>query len=368
MSKTTFIPGIELSRSFFIEIVQPLMQEGFPELSYSAALIGSGSEVLGFDTEMSSDHHWGPRVLLFLSAKDQNEYSQQIFDFLARRLPYTFRGYSTHFGDPDPDDNDVRLLKQIEQGPIQHRVETFELREFCLQYLGVDIAQPLRAIDWLSIPGQKLRTMTAGAVFHDATGELTALRQILEYYPRDVWLYMLASGWSRVGQEEHLMPRAGYAGDELGSRIIGARLVHDLMNLCFLLERQYAPYPKWFGTAFAQLDCAETLTPIFNAALSAQTWQEREAYLVQAYELVAEKQNALGITKPVTAKARPFFGRPFRVIDAGRLQNVLLAEITDEAVRQIAQKTIIGAVEQFSSSTDFLEDTSILRRAKQLYG
>jgi hypothetical protein len=46
------------------------------------------------------------------------------------------------------------------------------------------------------------------------------------------------------------MPRAGFVGDELGSALIGSRLVRDIMNLCFLLEKQYAPYPKWFGTAF----------------------------------------------------------------------------------------------------------------------
>jgi Domain of unknown function (DUF4037) len=44
--------------------------------------------------------------------------------------------------------------------------------------------------------------------------------------------------------------------------LIGARLVHDIMNLCFLLEKQYAPYPKWFGTAFQQLHSAKELGPL----------------------------------------------------------------------------------------------------------
>jgi hypothetical protein len=33
---------------------------------HAAALLDSGSEVLGFDDAMSTDHHWGPRVLLLL--------------------------------------------------------------------------------------------------------------------------------------------------------------------------------------------------------------------------------------------------------------------------------------------------------------
>ena len=66
----------------------------------------------------------------------------------------------------------------------------------------------------------------------------------------------------RLNQEEHLMGRAGMVGDEIGSAVIGARLVRDLMHLCFLMERKYAPYPKWFGTAFARLACEAELCPV----------------------------------------------------------------------------------------------------------
>ena len=67
---------------------------------------------------------------------------------------------------------------------------------------------------------------------------------------------MMASGWQRIGQEEHLTPHAGSVGDELGSALIGSRLVRDIMSLCFLMEKRYAPYAKWFGTAFLRLECA----------------------------------------------------------------------------------------------------------------
>jgi hypothetical protein len=61
-----FIPGLELASKFYEEAVRPILESVFSALPYSAALIGSGSEVLGFDNEMSADHHWGPRVMLFL--------------------------------------------------------------------------------------------------------------------------------------------------------------------------------------------------------------------------------------------------------------------------------------------------------------
>jgi len=104
--------------------------------------------------------------------------------------------------------------------------------------------------------------MVTGEVYHQGTGELATLRKQLDWYSRDIWLYLLASGWQRISQEEQLIPRAAFVGDELGSAFIGSRLVRDIMNVCFLTERKFAPYSKWFGTAFKKLVCGSTLEPI----------------------------------------------------------------------------------------------------------
>ena len=94
------------------------------------------------------------------------------------------------------------------------------------------------------------------------------------------------------------MGRTGEVGDDLGSAVIAARLARDIMRLCFLIERRYAPYAKWLGTAFAQLDCGPTLAPMLREALAATGWQAREAALVPAFEHVAGMFNALGVTEP----------------------------------------------------------------------
>src|SRR5262245_3580293 len=101
---TKFIQGLELGRSFYFEAVKPILDGRFQDLRYSSGLIGSGSEILGFDTEMSSDHHWGPRVMLFLEEIDYNNYRDSINEELRNNLPTKFGGYSTNFSLPDPND------------------------------------------------------------------------------------------------------------------------------------------------------------------------------------------------------------------------------------------------------------------------
>ena len=64
---TTFIPGLELARQYYAEVVGPLLDQSFPGIPYSAALIGGGSDVLGFDSPRSTDHNWGPRLQVFLA-------------------------------------------------------------------------------------------------------------------------------------------------------------------------------------------------------------------------------------------------------------------------------------------------------------
>ena len=98
---------------------------------------------------------------------------------------------------------------------------------------------------------------------------MAEIRRKLSYFPRDVWLYLLAAQWARIGQEEHFVGRSGEVGDEIGSRLLAARLAHDIMQLCFLMEKIYAPYPKWFGFAFAQLGVRQCAVPILHRVLDA---------------------------------------------------------------------------------------------------
>lgn len=204
--------------------------------------------------------------------------------------------------------------------------------------------------------------ITAGAVYHDDVG-LQAVRERLAYYPHDVWLYLLVAGWWRIHPEVNLVGRVGAVGDELGSALMCAGLVHELMRLCFLMERQYAPYSKWFGTAFSRLACADTLSPILSRAVGAATWQGREDALVAAYEEVAAMHNARHLTAPVATEVLQMWDRPFKVL-WGDFPGALAAQIQDPAVRRIAEQWPIGGPDQFR---DMLWDPRHRRLLLRMY-
>jgi hypothetical protein len=344
---TPFVPGAELGARYYAEVVRPLLDEAFPGLPHAAAHLGDGSDVLGFDTAMSRDHDWGPAVTLFLPDSAVGQ-APAVRAALRRRLPTEFLGHPTRFAE-HPDERGTEVMAA---DGTKHRVTTTTVRAFARRQLDWDPADPLTPADWLSFPQQQLLSVTAGRVHADPVGELTALRRRLRWYPRDVWRYLLAAGWTRLGQEEHLMGRCGHAGDELGSTVIAGRLARDLMMLGFLGEQAYAPYPKWFGSAFARLDCARTLGPLLAELLAAADWPARQDAYAQAASLLLRRHNELGLHEPLDPAPHTFFSRPFWVLGGARVAAALVEEITDPAVRRLTTRRLIGGVDQWSDSTD----------------
>jgi hypothetical protein len=202
-------------------------------------------------------------------------------------------------------------------------------------------------------------------VFHDDHRRLTATREALAWYPHDIWLYLLAAQWNRIAEEEAFMARCGDVGDELGSTLVAARLVRDLMHLCFLMERQFPPYAKWFGSAFRRLDSGAVLEPILLTAIRAGSWPEREQALVAAYEQVASRHNSLGITEPVDTHVRQYHERPYLVIAAERFASAIEARISDPAVLELPRH--LGSLNQLIDATDKLESVHVRDRIGLVY-
>lgn len=359
-----FIPGLTLNRRFYWEIVRALLDQQLPHLNHSAALMGYGSDVFGYDTPISTDHNWGPRFTLLLSPSDHAEATKTLNEMLRANLPPTFLGYSVHYTEPNLSDSSTQRGTPHTGGPINHLITITTVDEFFQSYLGVTPNQELNALDWLTLPEQKLLEATAGEVFHDGLGTLIPARERFAYYPDDVWKLKLAAGWQRIAAEEAFVGRTGDLGDEIGSWILSARITREIIRLSFLYARRYAPYSKWLGTAFNQLSIASALQPHIHALAQANHWHQRQEALIGLYALIAAEHNNSGLTEPLTTSTRDYFGRPYQVLFAGRFASAIKATIQNESLRNLSS---IGAVDQFTDSEAIDSSARLAAKLKSIY-
>ena len=255
------VRGVDASRAFYERDVAPLL-DGIP---HAAGRIGRGSDVLGLDDEMSRDHDWGDRVT---------------------------------------------VVTEHETPALPDGVELYTFQRFVTSHLGCD---PVDDVDWLLLTGQSVLEVIAGPVFRDDTSKLTTLRTKLQWYPPDVERYLIAASWRRIDQELPFIGRTLLRGDVQGSLIITARVARAVMHLTFLLERQWPPYAKWFGTAYG------THRPPLDS----------EAAICAALDELAGR--------PVTVQ---FHDRPFRTVDP-----LFLATMPSDG---------IGSVEMWCDNVDVL--------------
>ncbi|MEO7752764.1 MAG: DUF4037 domain-containing protein [Terracoccus sp.] len=331
--------GARLSQRYYAEVVRPILQDRWPRLPHAAARLGGGSDVLGLDDETSRDHDWGLRLHLLVPG----DVVSQVDGHLARALPSRFAGHPSRFG--------------ITDDPTErHRVTVCDIATFSTDTLGLDATHELSVGDWLSLTGQGVLEVTAGPVFVDTTGELTALRRSLEWYPDDLWRHVVSVDWARLEQELPFVGRTGARGDDLGSRLLTARLAGVALHLAFLLERTWPPYAKWLGTAHADLPGTDPAALL--RAVAAPSWQEREALLAQWLRRLADRQQEVGLPD-VGDPVAPFHERPLLGIRPGVVE-LITDSITSPEVRSLARG--VGTPEQWSDNVDVLLSPS--RRAR----
>jgi hypothetical protein len=329
--------GTDLARAYHVEVVAPLLESRWPGLPYAAARLGGGSDVLGYDDETSRDHDWGLRLTLLVPADVVGAVDAHLQD----ALPVTFSGQPTRF------------VTTWDPG-VRHHIDVCTVDEVVRSRLGVDASRPLTVADWLSLTGQSVLEVRAGPVFVDRVGALTRAREALAWYPDAVWRYVVAADWARVAQELPLVGRTGERGDDLGSRVLAARLASVLLHLAHLLDRRWPPYPKWLGTSAASLPHAGGVIEPLSLALGGASWQEREEGLVAALRLLHQVQAEAGLPV-VDDPADQFWDRPFRTV-RDEVVRLLEDSIDDPAVRALPRG--VGSAEQWSHNVDVLVDPS----------
>ena len=160
------VNGSDLARRYYESIVAPLLAEFDGGIAHAAGRLGQGSDVLGLDDAMSRDHDWGLRLTVLVEAN----HVTTLANFIESRLPDEYLGYPTRFA-------------VTHDGEIRHRIDIDTAQQFSTALLGVDATSELSVPEWLSLSGQSILELTAGPLFEDTVGTISAIRDQLRWYP-----------------------------------------------------------------------------------------------------------------------------------------------------------------------------------------
>ena len=231
--------GMRLCQRYFEQIAFPTLQQCFPTLISRMAmgLVGEGSECFGFDDEISQDHDFGPRLMVWLTDEDYAHYGDAI-QLVLKHMPQEFEGIK------------VPPNSQLSRD----RSGVFTISSFYANYLGLP-QLPHSLDEWRKIPEEKLAIATNGWVFYDALGEFSYWRaQLSQGYPQEVCLQKMAARCMTMAQAgQYNLPRALKRGEWVTLQHALAAFIEAAISFVFLLNHQYKPFYKWMHRGLKSL-------------------------------------------------------------------------------------------------------------------
>ena len=265
--------GLELSKQFYLAHGKDMLERQFPLLAPRVAvgLAGEGSECLGFDDDLSTDHDFEPAFCLWLTEQDERQYGMELARAY-RKLPKDFGGYSR------------QTLAPV--GGSRHGVMT--ISNFYTRHLGAANA-PDSYDRWLYTPSASLLCACNGEVFRDDLGEFSAVRQeLLKGYPEDIRRKKLAA-------HAVLMAQAGlynYArciarGENGAAQLAVFEFVKHAVSTVYLLNNRYEPFYKWAYRGMRELPLLSSLEPSLIALTELGNSQAEAAAKKESMEEIA---------------------------------------------------------------------------------
>ena len=282
--------GLELSRAFYESYGAPLLHEQFPEQEglVAVGLLGSGSECLGFDDEVSQDHDFEPGFCLLLPGEDViDRRTAFLLERAYAKLPKAFMGFKRSAVAP--------------VGGARHGV--LRTADFFTEKVGAPDGI-LTMDQWLKLPQQALLEAKAGEIFRDDLGEVTAIRTALSAMPKDVRRKRLAGHllvMAQAGQYNYL--RCLKHGEPAAGQLAVNEFVKSCIEVVFLLNKASAPYYKWSFRALRRLPrlslTAETLEYLLTTG-NDQSLAESKYDMIEstASDIIDELQTQ-GLTKAI---------------------------------------------------------------------
>ena len=282
--------GLELSRRFYEEYGAPMLHGEFPrwEGQIAVGLLGSGSECLGYDDEVSRDHDFEPGFCIFLPGEDViDRRTAFLLERAYAKLPREYEGYRRE---------NVNPVGGARRGVLRWS-------EFLTEKVGSPDGE-LTLSQWFTVPEQALLEVTAGAVFRDDGGLLTEARERLAFFPEDVRRKKLAGHLLLMAQSgQYNYARCLRHGETGAAQLAAVEFVKSAMSAAFLLSRRYQPYYKWAFRALRDLPqlhtMAEPLEYLLTTPCEGETAEEKQDMIEAVAATVIDVLQEQDLTKAI---------------------------------------------------------------------
>ena len=265
--------GLELCEAYFEEYGRPMLKD-FPQLAdkVAAGLAGSGSDVLGYDDEISQDHDFEPGFCLFAFVDEEGDGTKTTISrrdaFALERayakLPKEFMGFSR---------SAVHAVGGGRRGLI-------DLSEFLKNTTGTKDGV-LSSQDWLRVPEESLLEATGGRIWSDEGKIFTPIRERLAFMPEDVRKKKLAGClllMAQAGQYNYM--RTIRHGESGAAQLACFEFAQNAIHAAHLLQNRYAPYYKWAFRSLRELgsfgeELADDLEGLLSSGNDAETAESK---------------------------------------------------------------------------------------------
>lgn len=268
------------SRRFYEQYGRKMIHEQFGDYEdrIAVGMAGAGSDCYGFDDSISMDHDYGVGFCMWLTQTDYDDIGADI------NLAY-----------------EMLIQKYTQEHPVstqnarlQDRRGAMTIGAFYENTLGIRLDESTVSgqenagfLDdnvWLTLEEQRLAEAVNGQVFRDDLGIFTRIRDgLCAYYPDRVWRMRIVKAlhdFSQYAQSNYarMMGRK----DAVTAMLCVQKGIESAMDLCYLLNRTYAPYYKWKYRGLSGLEGLQKISPLL-AQISRLSCQE-EAWKQHRYD------------------------------------------------------------------------------------
>lgn len=255
--------NIEACELFYTHVFKEIIETEFTLYKdrIAVGMVGEGSDCFGFDDLISTDHDYGIGLCFWLTREDYAKIGKQLEERYHQCV----------------------VFKHPRRG-------VFIIEDFYKSLLQTSDITNIQVI-----PEYLLACVTNGKVFYDPLGKFSDIREKLNnYYPHELWRKKLATtihDFSQYAQSNY--PRMMARKDSITASICISKAIESILDLIYLLNKQYAPYYKWKKEGIKHTRLGKEILPILNEICQLETQKEAWENVVYDAKMINEQDQVV---------------------------------------------------------------------------